>query len=98
MTGFSRELGMVTRRLFRNPLFTIIAIATLATDRALLLLGIVRYTQGDLQLADELLSGALTLMPNNLSRPDAAAWPDSGIISPRDAKHGWRSSAARASC
>jgi putative ABC transport system permease protein len=30
MTAFTRELGMVTRRLFRNPLFTIIAIATLA--------------------------------------------------------------------
>ena len=30
MTAFAREMGMVTRRLFRNPLFTFIAIATLA--------------------------------------------------------------------
>ncbi len=30
MTAFTREMGLVTRRLFRNPLFTIIAIATLA--------------------------------------------------------------------
>jgi hypothetical protein len=30
MTAFTREFGLVTRRLFRNPLFTIIAVATLA--------------------------------------------------------------------
>ncbi|MCK5650570.1 MAG: ABC transporter permease, partial [Gemmatimonadetes bacterium] len=30
MTAFTREMGLVTRRLFRSPLFTIIAIATLA--------------------------------------------------------------------
>ena len=30
MKTFTRELGLVTRRLFRNPLFTVIAIATLA--------------------------------------------------------------------
>ena len=30
MAFFLRELGMVTRRLFRNPIFTIITIATLA--------------------------------------------------------------------
>lgn len=30
MTAFTREMGRVTRRLLRNPLFTIIAIATLA--------------------------------------------------------------------
>jgi predicted permease len=30
MTAFTREFGLITRRLFRNPLFTIIAVATLA--------------------------------------------------------------------
>jgi len=30
MTAFARELGLVTRRLFRNPLFTLIALGTLA--------------------------------------------------------------------
>ncbi|MFC1661815.1 ABC transporter permease [Gemmatimonadota bacterium] len=30
MTAFVREIGIVTRRLFRNPVFTIIAIGTLA--------------------------------------------------------------------
>jgi predicted permease len=30
MTAFTREVGLLTRRLFRNPLFTFIAIATLA--------------------------------------------------------------------
>ncbi len=30
MTAFTREIGLLTRRLFRNPLFTVVAIATLA--------------------------------------------------------------------
>jgi putative ABC transport system permease protein len=30
MTAFTREFGLVTRRLFRNPVFTLIAIGTLA--------------------------------------------------------------------
>ncbi|MBT8398821.1 MAG: hypothetical protein KJN92_17735, partial [Gemmatimonadetes bacterium] len=30
MTAFARELGIITRRLFRNPVFTVIAVGTLA--------------------------------------------------------------------
>ncbi len=30
MTAFTREIGLITRRLFRNPVFTLIAIGTLA--------------------------------------------------------------------
>ena len=30
MTAFTREVGLIFRRLFRNPVFTLIAIGTLA--------------------------------------------------------------------